>query len=85
MSGQYGMFYRKKFGGKGYVFQSRSKSTIIENDAYLIKSIEKSELSVRIKNMERFWAVRAFELFFPSSALSENKKKKIGAPETVEK
>jgi hypothetical protein len=28
------------FGGKGYVFQSRFKSTLIENDAYLVKSIE---------------------------------------------
>jgi hypothetical protein len=34
--------------------------------------------------LERFWAVRALELFFPSSALSENKKKKIEAPEKVE-
>jgi hypothetical protein len=28
------------YGGKGYVFQSRFKYTIIENDGYLIKSIE---------------------------------------------
>ncbi|UCH92233.1 MAG: transposase [Candidatus Aminicenantes bacterium] len=40
LNGQYGMYYRKMFGGKGYVFQSRFKSTIIENDGYLIKSIE---------------------------------------------
>jgi hypothetical protein len=28
------------YGGKGYVFQSRFKSNIIEDDGYLIKSIE---------------------------------------------
>jgi putative transposase len=41
-NGQYGMYYRKMEGGKGkgYVFQSRFKSTIIEDDGYLIKSIE---------------------------------------------
>jgi len=40
LNGQYGMYYRKMYGGKGYVFQSRFKSTIIENDGYLIQSIE---------------------------------------------
>ena len=39
LNGNYGMCYRKRFGGKGYVFQNRYKSTIIENDAYLIQSI----------------------------------------------
>jgi hypothetical protein len=36
---QYGMHYRKMAGGKGYVFQSRFKSTLIENDSYLVQSI----------------------------------------------
>ena len=40
LNGQYGMYYRKMFGGKGYVFQNRFKSTIIENDNYLIKAID---------------------------------------------
>ena len=40
LNGQYGMYYRKMYGGKGYVFQRRFKSTIIEDDGYLIKSIE---------------------------------------------
>jgi REP element-mobilizing transposase RayT len=40
LNGQYGMYYRKMYGGKGYVFQSRFKSTLIENDGYLIQSIE---------------------------------------------
>ncbi len=39
LNGNFGMYYRKKFGGQGYVFQNRFKSTIIENDAYLIQSI----------------------------------------------
>lgn len=40
LNGQYGMYYRKMEGGHGYVFQNRFKSTIIEDDGYLIKSIE---------------------------------------------
>jgi REP element-mobilizing transposase RayT len=39
LNGNYGMYYRKKYGGKGYVFQGRFKSTIIENEAYLIQAI----------------------------------------------
>jgi len=31
----YALYYRKKNGGKGYVFQSRYVSTLIQNDAYL--------------------------------------------------
>ena len=32
---QYAFYYRKQIGGKGYVFQSRYVSTIIQDDAYL--------------------------------------------------
>ncbi|MCP4219577.1 MAG: hypothetical protein GY765_33395, partial [bacterium] len=39
VNGQYGMYYRTLEGGKGYSFQSRYKSTLIENDAYLLQSI----------------------------------------------
>ncbi|MCK5056038.1 MAG: transposase, partial [Candidatus Aminicenantes bacterium] len=39
LNGLYGMYYRKIAGGKGYVFQSRFKSTLIENESYLIQSI----------------------------------------------
>ena len=39
LNGNYGMCYRKLNGGKGYVFQSRFKSTLIEDDAYLLQSI----------------------------------------------
>jgi len=39
LNGSYGMLYRKIMGGKGYIFQSRYKSTLIENDYYLIQSI----------------------------------------------
>ena len=39
LNGQYGMHYRKMAGGKGYVFQSRFKSTLIENESYLVQSI----------------------------------------------
>jgi hypothetical protein len=39
LNGLYGMYYRKVTGGKGYVFQSRFNSTLIEQDAYLVQSI----------------------------------------------
>lgn len=39
LNGQYGIYYRKIEGGKGYVFQSRFKSTLIQEDAYLDISI----------------------------------------------
>ncbi len=39
LNGKYGMYYRALVGGKGYVFQSRFKSTLIENDGYLIRAI----------------------------------------------
>jgi REP element-mobilizing transposase RayT len=39
LNGLYGMYYRKVEGGKGYVFQSRFKSTLIENDSYLTQSL----------------------------------------------
>jgi len=35
LNGQYGMYYRKRRGGIGYVFQSRFKSTLIQEDRYL--------------------------------------------------
>jgi REP element-mobilizing transposase RayT len=39
LNGQYGAYYRTVTGGKGYVFQERFKSTLIEKDAYLFQSI----------------------------------------------
>ncbi len=35
LNGKYGAYYRLHFGGKGYVFQSRFKSTLIEDEKYL--------------------------------------------------
>ena len=39
LNGNYGMFYRKLKGGKGYVFQNRFKSTLIQDDSYLKMTI----------------------------------------------
>lgn len=39
LNGQYGVYYRRAMGGKGYVFQSRFKSTLIEKDNYLRMTI----------------------------------------------
>jgi len=35
VNGRYGTYYRKREGGKGYVFQNRYKSTLIQEDTYL--------------------------------------------------
>ncbi len=35
LNGNYGIYYRKRRGGRGYVFQSRFKSILIQNDRYL--------------------------------------------------
>jgi len=35
LNGQYGIYYRKRKGGKGYVFQDRFKSILIQEDRYL--------------------------------------------------
>ena len=39
LNGNYGSYYRKKHGGKGYVFQDRYKSMLIQDDSYLLLSI----------------------------------------------
>jgi putative transposase len=39
LNGHYGSYYRMVSGGKGYVFQERFKSTLIDRDAYLLQSI----------------------------------------------
>jgi len=39
LNGQYGLFYRGEYGGRGYVFQDRFKSTLIQQDNYLKMAI----------------------------------------------
>jgi len=39
LNGQYGIYYRKRVGEKGYVFQGRFKSTLIQEDRYLEMAI----------------------------------------------
>jgi len=39
LNGQFGIYYRKRVGGKGYVFQSRFKSTLIKEGTYLKMAI----------------------------------------------
>jgi REP element-mobilizing transposase RayT len=39
VNGHYAMLYRRKHGGKGYVFQGRYRSQLIENDSYLMQAI----------------------------------------------
>ena len=39
LNGNFASSYRTKYGGKGYVFQGRFESTLIQDDSYLISSI----------------------------------------------
>ncbi len=39
INGEYAIYYRKTYGGKGYVFQNRYKSTLIQRDQYLKMAI----------------------------------------------
>lgn len=39
VNGQYGIYYRKRVSGKGYVFQDRYKSILIQGDVYLKMAI----------------------------------------------
>ena len=39
LNGQYATYYRQKYGGRGYVFQDRYKSMLIQDDAYLMVAL----------------------------------------------
>jgi len=36
---RYGLLYRHQVGGKGYVFQDRFKSTVIQDDTYMLQAV----------------------------------------------
>jgi hypothetical protein len=57
------MYYRKTTGGTGYVFQSRYKSTLIQNDSYL-----KTAIGYALLNPVRAKIVRVFDEYHWSSA-----------------
>jgi hypothetical protein len=56
------MYYRKVIGGKGYVFQGRFNSTLIDKDAYLLQSI-----AYLLRNPVRAGMVRNAEDYIWSS------------------
>ena len=39
VNGQYGAYYRQRFGGRGYVFQSRYHSALIQENSHLAKAL----------------------------------------------
>lgn len=39
LNGHYGKYFRRRAGGKGYVFQGRYKSILIQDDTYLMMAI----------------------------------------------
>jgi REP element-mobilizing transposase RayT len=63
MNGTYGMYYRKLNGGKGYVFQSRFRSTLIQDDSYL-----KMAIAYVLLNPVRAGIVEHFTEYIWSSA-----------------
>ncbi len=40
LNSSYGFYYRKSVGGKGYVFHDRFRSTLIQDEAYLLTAIK---------------------------------------------
>lgn len=61
VNGSYGIYYRRKHGGKGYVFQNRFKSTLIQDDAYLRLAIlyllqNPVRAGLVVKNIEHPWS-----------------------------
>jgi len=65
LNGDYGTYYRKRHGGNGYVFQGRYKSTLIQDDGYLIMAI-----SYVLANPVRARLVQDF-LEYPWSSANE--------------
>ena len=63
VNGSYGMFYRKTHGGKGYVFQNRYHSTLIQEDSYLLTAI-----AYVLQNPVRAGLVKNFNDYTWSSA-----------------
>lgn len=73
LNGRFGHLYRKKYGGKGAVFQDRYKSLIINNDSYLLTSI-----AYTLNNPVRKGLCDSFEKYKWSSGkecFSENNKR----------
>ena len=78
LNGNYGSYYRKEHGGKGYVFQDRYKSILIQDDSYLILAI-----AYVLNNPVRAGITNNFSDYEWSSASSifnKNKKEQKGDP-----
>lgn len=63
LNGNYGMIYRKLCGERGYVFQSRYKSTLIQEEGYL-----RISLRYALQNPVRAGLVTRFDHYMWSSA-----------------
>ena len=64
---KYAISYRKQTGGKGYVFEDRFKSTIIENESYLITLIRyilQNPVRARIVDDPYKYAWSSINLYF---------------------
>jgi putative transposase len=73
LNGEYGTYYRHRHGGNGYVFQGRYKSTVIQDDGYLVIAI-----SYVLANPVRAYLVNDF-LEYPWSSATNYFKKEAPA------
>ena len=62
VNGQFGLFYRKQTGGRGYVFQERFKSILIQNNSFL-----KVAIAYVLRNPVRAQIVTTFNQYKWSS------------------
>jgi len=79
LNGNYGSFYRKEHGGKGYVFQDRYKSILVQDDSYLLLAI-----AYVLNNPVRAGITNQFfEYEWSSGSLVFNKKRSKGVDDLI--
>lgn len=72
LNGAYGSYYRREKKSRGYVFQNRFKSTLIENDAYLLQAIRYvlyNPVRKGLVGQEREWPWSSAHLYFRTPSL----------------
>lgn len=73
INGQYALYYRHTFGGRGYVFQDRFKSTLIQDDTYLRMALLYVLLNpVRARLVKNAFDYRWSSINFYFSSISES-------------
>ena len=79
LNGQYAVYFRKRYGGKGYVFQDRYKSMLVQDDSYL-----KIGIAYVLGNPVKAGLVKRFDLYpWSSGSLYFKRKASDGAVDLV--